>query len=60
MPETLLEQLLRLLVEQSINLALAIANYVYIVQQGKIVYDSTPAELAKDEKVKEIYIGISR
>ena len=49
-----------LLVEQNINLALAVADYVYVVQKGKIVYESTPAELEKDEKVKEMYIGVSR
>jgi branched-chain amino acid transport system ATP-binding protein len=49
-----------LLVEQNINLALAAASYVYVVNKGMIVYESTPAELEKDEKIKDVYIGISR
>jgi branched-chain amino acid transport system ATP-binding protein len=49
-----------LLVEQNINLALAVADYVYIVQKGKIVHECTPVELEKDEKIKEMYIGVSR
>jgi len=49
-----------LLVEQNINLALAVADYVYVVNKGKIVYESTPAELEKEAKVKDVYIGISR
>jgi branched-chain amino acid transport system ATP-binding protein len=49
-----------LLVEQNINLALAVADYVYVVNKGMIVYESTPAELEKEEKVKDVYIGISR
>lgn len=49
-----------LLVEQNINLALAVTDYVYIVNKGLIVYDSTPQELDKEEDIKETYIGISR
>jgi branched-chain amino acid transport system ATP-binding protein len=49
-----------LLVEQNINLALAVADYVYVVNKGVIVYESTPAKLEKEEKVKEVYIGVSR
>jgi branched-chain amino acid transport system ATP-binding protein len=49
-----------LLVEQNISLALAVADYVYVVDKGMIVYESIPADLEKDEKVKEVYIGLSR
>lgn len=49
-----------LLVEQNISLALAVADYVYVVNKGRIVYESTPAELEKEEEIKEVYIGISR
>jgi len=49
-----------LLVEQNISLALAVVDYVYVVDKGMIVHESTPAELEKDEKVKEVYIGLSR
>lgn len=49
-----------LLVEQNISLAFAVADYVYVVDKGMIVYESTPAALEKEEKVKEVYIGLSR
>jgi branched-chain amino acid transport system ATP-binding protein len=49
-----------LLVEQNISLALAIADYVYVVDKGIIVYESTPAELEREDKVKEVHIGLSR
>ena len=34
-----------LLVEQDINMALRVAQYVYILSKGRVVYESTPAEL---------------
>ena len=49
-----------LLVEQNISLALDVADYLYVVDKGSIVYESTPAELEKEERVKEVYIGLSR
>jgi hypothetical protein len=30
------------------------------VDKGLIVYESTPEELDKDERVKEVHIGLSR
>jgi branched-chain amino acid transport system ATP-binding protein len=49
-----------LLVEQNISLAFAVADYVYVVDKGIIVYESTPAELEREDKVKEVHIGLSR
>ena len=49
-----------LLVEQNISMAFGVVDYVYVVNKGVIVYESTPAELEKDERVKEVYIGLSR
>ncbi len=47
------------LVEQNINLALEVADYVYVVNKGKVVYESTPEELAKQDEVLDVYIGVS-
>ena len=49
-----------LLVEQNIRLALALADYAYVLNKGMIVYESTPQELEKNEEVKGIYLGVSR
>lgn len=49
-----------LLVEQNINLALAVADYVYIISKGTIVYESTPRELESNDKVKDMYLGVLR
>lgn len=46
-----------LLVEQNANMALKVADYGYIMENGKIVLDGTAAELAQNEDVKEFYLG---
>jgi branched-chain amino acid transport system ATP-binding protein len=46
-----------LLVEQNARMALSVATYGYIMEQGKIVLDGTAAELADNEDVKEFYLG---
>ncbi len=48
-----------LLVEQNAVMALAIAQYGYILENGKIVRDGTPAELEEDADVREFYLGLS-
>jgi len=49
-----------LLVEQNLPMALAVADYTYVVSKGRIVYESTPEELEKNEKVKNTHIGVSK
>jgi branched-chain amino acid transport system ATP-binding protein len=46
-----------LLVEQNANLALAIADYGYIMEGGRIVLDGPPEKLRANEDVKEFYLG---
>ena len=46
------------LVEQKLSFALDVADHVYIMSKGKIVYHSTPDELRKDEDVKARHLGI--
>jgi branched-chain amino acid transport system ATP-binding protein len=48
-----------LLVEQNIALALAVADRVYVMSKGRIVYDGIPDALAADEDVKRRYLGIA-
>jgi branched-chain amino acid transport system ATP-binding protein len=47
-----------LLVEQNIHLALAVADYVYVINKGVIVYESTPEELKNNQEIMFTYIGI--
>ena len=47
-----------LLVEQKLSFVLQVADYVYIMSKGKIVYHSTPDVLWKNEEVKARHLGI--
>jgi branched-chain amino acid transport system ATP-binding protein len=46
-----------LLVEQNANMALSVADYGYIMEQGRIVLDGTRETLTSNEDVKEFYLG---
>jgi branched-chain amino acid transport system ATP-binding protein len=52
------EGLTLLLAEQSIPLALGIADYAYVLQTGRIALQGPAAELENNEQVKEIYLGV--
>jgi len=52
------EGLTLLLAEQSIPLALEIADYAYVLQTGRTVLEGTAADLEANEQVQEIYLGI--
>ena len=46
-----------LLVEQDINQALATADRVYCLLEGRIVLEGTPAELSR-ERITQAYFGV--
>ncbi|MFB9794054.1 ABC transporter ATP-binding protein [Shinella granuli] len=46
-----------LLVEQFANLALGIADYGYVLENGRFVISGTGRELLNDRRVREAYIG---
>jgi branched-chain amino acid transport system ATP-binding protein len=48
-----------LLVEQNYHLALAVADRVYVMSKGQIVYEGSPAELEADEDTKRRYLGVA-
>jgi len=47
-----------LLAEQNINMALGIADYVYVISKGTVVYESTPQELRGNNEIKSKYLGV--
>lgn len=47
-----------LLVEQNFKLALNVADYVYVMSKGKLVYESIPDNLMYQEEIKTRYLGI--
>lgn len=48
-----------MVVEQNANVALAHADYGYIMESGRIVLEGTAAELKNNPDVKEFYLGVT-
>jgi len=48
-----------LLVEQNVRIALSIAQYGYVMENGRIVLDGSADFLKNNEDVKEFYMGLS-
>jgi branched-chain amino acid transport system ATP-binding protein len=48
-----------LLVEQNASRALAIADYAYIMENGRIVLDGNAEQLRRNADVREFYLGLS-
>ena len=48
-----------LLAEQNATVALGIADYGYILENGRVVLDGNAATLRDNEDVKEFYLGLS-
>jgi len=48
-----------LLIEQNARAALDIADYCYVMENGRIVLDGPAEELRENEDVKEFYLGLS-
>jgi branched-chain amino acid transport system ATP-binding protein len=49
-----------LLAEQNTNVALRNADYGYIIETGHVMLHGTAQSLLNDDKVKELYLGISK
>jgi len=47
-----------LIVEQNLAFALRIADHVYLMSKGRIVHESRPDELLRDEEIKARYLGV--
>lgn len=52
------EGLTLLLAEQSVPLALEIADYAYVLQTGRTVLEGKAQDLAGDPQVRRIYLGV--
>jgi len=49
-----------LLVEQNFPIALTLADYIYVISRGSIVYESTPKELKNNEEIQTKYLGVAK
>jgi len=48
-----------LLVEQNLELAMSVADQVYVLSSGRFVFQGTPAALANEAQVLDQYLGVS-
>jgi branched-chain amino acid transport system ATP-binding protein len=48
-----------LLVEQNLALAMAVANYIYVLASGRLVFAGTPDELARAPAILDRHLGVS-
>jgi len=46
------------LVEQNLGLALEVADDMYILDRGRVVFHGSPEELARDQRLQELYLGV--
>jgi branched-chain amino acid transport system ATP-binding protein len=52
------EGLTMLLVEQNVQMALAISDYAYVLADGRVELDGPSREVAQNEHVRKAYLGI--
>lgn len=46
-----------LLVDQMATMALSVADYAYVLEQGKVVAEGNARDLLKDERLIDAYLG---
>ena len=47
-----------LLVEQNVQMALAVSDYAYVLSEGRVEIEGQAAEVRKMERVREAYLGL--
>jgi len=47
-----------LLVEQSLDVALALSNRLYVMDQGRIQFEGTPDELRREPAIQQRFLGV--
>lgn len=47
-----------LLVEQNIHFTQELADKIYLMNKGEIVYESSPEEFRRNDEIKQLYLGI--
>ncbi|NCF65873.1 MAG: ATP-binding cassette domain-containing protein, partial [Chloroflexi bacterium] len=49
-----------LIVEQNANVALQIADYAYVMENGRVVLDGSADQLMDNADIKEFYLGLTQ
>jgi branched-chain amino acid transport system ATP-binding protein len=46
------------LAEQNLNMALTVADHIYIIDKGSVVYDGKPEDLKSDHEAQQKWLGV--
>ena len=46
------------LIEQNVRAAMTLADYVYIFAEGEVQFDGPPEDLAEEEQIMNLYLGL--
>jgi branched-chain amino acid transport system ATP-binding protein len=52
------EGLTMLLVEQNVQMALAVSDYAYVLSEGRVEIQGEAAEVRRMEQVRQAYLGV--
>ena len=47
-----------LLAEQNLPLALSVADFVYVINKGMVVFEGTPEQLQENQKIEQEYLAV--
>jgi branched-chain amino acid transport system ATP-binding protein len=47
-----------LLVEQNVQLALALSDYAYVIAEGRAFTEGSSAEVARKPEIRQAYLGL--
>ena len=47
-----------LLAEQNLNMALTVADHIYIISKGGVVWEGKPDDLRENDEVKQKWLGV--
>lgn len=47
-----------ILVEQNVQAALEVADYIYLLAQGELKFEGTPEDLSQRDRLLDVYLGI--
>ena len=47
-----------LLVEQNVQLALALSDYAYVIDEGRAIAEGSSAEVARKPEIRQAYLGL--
>jgi len=53
------EKITIVVADQNVKSVISLADYVYVLENGRVAMSGTPDELAKKEEMKEFYLGTS-